>query len=117
MSPGASRQADSWDVTSAKTRLERMCGKVQLEWGLQDATGAAAGLAAMQEQGSGLQGGLGPEVHRESGFMPGWSQCCPQTRHRPFHKLHSLGCSMETQARTGDGGQAASLLPVWGGCP
>lgn len=38
MSPGASGQAGPWDVTSAKARLEMMCGKVQPEPGLQDVT-------------------------------------------------------------------------------
>lgn len=113
MSPGASRQAGPWDVTSAKTRFERMRGKGAARAGAAGHDGeAAAGLAGMWEQGSGLRGGLGPEVHGESGFMPDRSQCCPQTRHRLFHKLHSLGRSMETQACTGDGGQAASLLPI-----
>lgn len=63
--------------------------------GLQDmAEGQQQGC---REQGSGLLGGLEPEGHQESGWGPGWPQCCLQTGHRPFHKLHSLGCSMETQ--------------------
>lgn len=56
--------------------------------------------------------GWDPRSTGEPGFMPDPSQCCPQARHRPFHKLHSLGHSMETQALTGDRGQAASLLPI-----
>lgn len=111
MPPGANGQAGPWDVTSAKMRLKRRCGEVQPEHGLQDTTGG-------QQQGWGVSGckavgygRAGTEVHGEAGFMPEQSQCCLQTRHRPFHKLHSLGCSMETQACTGDGGQAAPLLP------
>lgn len=86
--------------------------------GLQDtAEGQQQGC---REQGSGLLGGLGPEGHRESGSRPARSQCCLQTRHRPFHKLHSLGRSMETQevgtgsipaarVRAGCGSKAALL--------
>lgn len=115
MSPVAIRQAGPWDVTSAKTRLERMRGKVQPEQGLQDTTQG-------QQQGWRVCG------RKALGYGEGWDlrsmgslascQTCLNAAHRqdidPFISCIPLAAPWKLRLAQEMGGRQCPYCPSGG---